>query len=128
MVANISLTTAFCSAVTSALAQRPLVAAPIFALIFGIIRTTGVPSGNSSARYARPLPAAMETTKGFFAAISSFNAGRTAARICGFTASTRTSLAATTSAAVVTAVAPQVSASFRAEVPDLLVMKISLPS
>ena len=45
--------------------------------MFGMVRTTRVPSGSIDSRRSRVTPAAMETTRGRLVAMASDNRGRT---------------------------------------------------
>ena len=65
--------------------------------MFGITRTNRVSAPSNSASCFSVMPAAIDTTR-CFAEIVAAASGSTALIICGFTASTRTSAAAITSA------------------------------
>ena len=67
---------------------------PTPAAMFGMARTTRAPSGRSDSRRARPIPAAMDTTRGREAARASEIRAVTAGTARGLTARTTTSAAA----------------------------------
>ena len=75
-------------------AARAVMDWPTPAAMFGMARTTRAPSGRSDSRRARPIPAAMDTTRGRDAARASEIRTVTAGTTRGLTARTTTSAAA----------------------------------
>ena len=85
------------------------------AAIFGMARTTRVPSGSRDSSRVVVSPAAMETTRGFRTARISCNGANTTGMTCGLTARITTSLVPTSSSALGARRTPVRAASAEAE-------------